>query len=287
MTRTGIIGGSAVYGIEGFDIKENRSVPTPFGRTSHDLLFGCLEGADCVFIPRHGIKHTHLPTEVNYKANIYALKKVGVERVISLSAVGSLREGIRPMDIVLPDQYIDRTNMARESSFFGNGIVAHVSFAEPVCTELREHIKNSSSDIGATLHPEGTYMNTEGPEFSTKAESFLYKSWGADIIGMTNMTEARLAREAGMCYSTIAMITDYDCWRSVDGHESVNAEMVMHNLEKAFSAAKNLLSNTLRDIPSERTCKCGEALKHAIVTKKEDVPKKTLEDLEPILKGWI
>lgn len=287
MSLTGIVGGSAVYGIEDFHMEKHLKVKTPYGEPSHEAILGELEGEKCVFIPRHGEKHTLLPSEVNYKANIYAFKFLGVDRIISLSAVGSLKENIRPMDIVLPDQYLDRTNMARESTFFGGGLVAHVSFDEPVCPALREHIYENSSDISAKVHPEGTYINIEGPEFSTKAESFLYKSWGGDIIGMTNMTEARLAREAGICYSTVAMITDYDSWRVFESSGKVTADMVMQNLLKCIDSGTALLKNVLRNMPDKFDCDCSRSLENAVVTNKKDIPEEVLRRLGPIIDGRI
>ncbi|MFH1395369.1 MAG: S-methyl-5'-thioadenosine phosphorylase [Candidatus Omnitrophota bacterium] len=287
MGKIGIIGGSALYTIEGFETRERKKVKTPFGDPSDEFVLGTFAGQECVFLPRHGHEHTILPSELNYRANIYAFKILGVDRIISISAVGSLKEEIRPLDIVLADQFIDRTNQGRQTTFFGEGMVAHVSLAEPVCQELKEIIYNNSADLNLRMHDGGTYLNMEGPAFSTKAESYLYKSWGVDIIGMTNMPEARLAREAGICYVTIAMVTDYDSWYLGPEIENVSVEMVIANLKKNIETAKNILHNIIPKIPEVRNCMCKNALRDAIVTRKEAVPKKTLEKLKPILDGVI
>jgi 5'-methylthioadenosine phosphorylase len=287
MTKIGVIGGSALYEIEGLDVKETKEVSTPFGEPSDEFVIGSLAGKEVVFLPRHQSTHSLLPTEINYRANIFAFKLLGVDRIISISAVGSLKEDIRPMDILLVDQFIDRTNQGRSTTFFGDGIVAHIAFAEPVCAELKELIYKSNRELDIKIHDGGTYINMEGPAFSTKAESYLYKSWGADVIGMTNIQEARLAREAGICYSTIAMITDYDCWHLSPQVETVSVEMIMENLNKGADTAKKMLLNTIKNMPPDRSCGCAEALRTAIVTGKEAVPKETLERLKPIIEGFI
>lgn len=287
MGRIGIIGGSALYKIEGFEEQERKRVKTPFGDPSDEFVIGRLAGRECVFLPRHGRDHTILPSELNYRANIYAFKILGVDRIISISAVGSLKEEIRPLDIVLVDQFVDRTNQGRQTTFFGEGMVAHISLAEPVCLELKEVIYNNSAHLNLRMHDGGTYLNMEGPAFSTKAESHLYKSWGVDIIGMTNMPEARLAREAGICYVTIAMVTDYDSWYLGPEVGNVSVEMVMANLKKNIETAKSILHNIISKIGDIRNCTCKDALKTAIVTRKEKVPKKILEKLKPILDGII
>ncbi|MFC1480512.1 S-methyl-5'-thioadenosine phosphorylase [Candidatus Omnitrophota bacterium] len=287
MGKIGIIGGSALYEIEGLEVTERKEVTTPFGEPSDEFVIGKLADKEVVFLPRHERTHSLLPTEINYRANIYAFKVLGVDRIISVSAVGSLKEEIKPLDILLVDQFIDRTNQGRSTTFFGDGIVAHVAFAEPVCKELKELIYKSNRTLDIKIHDGGTYINMEGPTFSTKAESFLYKSWGADIIGMTNIQEARLAREAGICYSTIAMITDYDCWYLSSEVETVSVEMIIENLSKNAEAAKKMLVNTIANIPEKRACACGEALRNAIVTRKEAVPTETLEKLRPIVEGFI
>ncbi|MGB3112842.1 MAG: S-methyl-5'-thioadenosine phosphorylase, partial [Candidatus Omnitrophota bacterium] len=231
--------------------------------------------------------HSILPTEINYRANIFAFKLLDVDRIISVSAVGSFKEEIKPLDILLVDQFIDRTNQGRNTTFFGDGIVAHIAFAEPICTELKDVIYKNNRMLDVKIHDGGTYINMEGPAFSTKAESYLYKSWGADVIGMTNIQEARLAREAGICYSTIAMITDYDCWHLSPEVESVSVEVVLENLAKNAENAKKMLINAIKNIPETRSCRCGDALRNAIMTKKEAVPEETLERLKPILEGFI
>ena len=287
MRKIGIIGGSSLYEIEKLKVSERRERPTPFGDPSDEFVAGTLAGKEVVFLPRHQRTHSLLPTEVNYRANIYAFKAMGVDTIISVSAVGSLKEEIRPLDILLVDQFIDRTNQGRSTTFFGDGIVAHTAFAEPICPELRNIIYKSNHKMDVKIHDGGTYINMEGPAFSTKAESYLYKSWGADVIGMTNMPEARLAREAGICYSTIAMITDYDCWRMGAEAESVSVEMILDNLRKNSQVAKDMLVNTIENMPGERTCGCGKALLNAIVTRKEAIPADVLERLKPIIEGFI
>jgi len=287
MRKIGIIGGSSLYDIEQLKVTEKVEVSTPFGDPSDEFVLGTLAGKEVIFLPRHQRTHSLLPTEINYRANIYAFKTMGVDTIISVSAVGSLKEEIKPLDILLVDQFIDRTNQGRSTTFFGDGIVAHTAFAEPICPELRGLIYGSNHKMDVKIHDGGTYINMEGPAFSTKAESYLYKSWGADVIGMTNMPEARLAREAGICYSTIAMITDYDCWRIGADAESVTVEMIIENLNKNSRVAKEMLVNTIENMPDERTCGCGNALKDAIVTRKEAVPVDVLEKLKPIIEGFI
>lgn len=287
MGKIGIIGGSSLYSIEGLEIVETKEVPTPFGEPSDEFAIGKFAGKDVVFLPRHQRSHSLLPTELNFRANIYAFKVLGVDRIISVSAVGSLKEEIKPLDILLVDQFIDRTNQGRSTTFFGDGIVAHVAFGDPVCQDLKELIYESNKDIGVKVHDSGTYVNMEGPAFSTKAESYLYKSWGADVIGMTNIQEARLSREAGICYSTIAMITDYDCWRVTPDAEEVTVEMIIENLNKNAEVAKKMLANAIKDMPVERTCKCSEALKNAIITSRDTIPQDTLDKLRPIVDGFL
>ncbi len=287
MSKIGIIGGSALYDIDEIKILKRKKVDTPFGSPSDEFVIGEYDGREVIFLPRHGKKHTILPSEINYRANIYAFKVLGVERIISVSAVGSMKKEIPPLDIVLVDQFIDRTNQARPTTFFGDGIVAHVPFSHPVCEDLREAVYKANIKVGAKIHPRGTYINMEGPAFSTRAESDLYRSWGADVIGMTNMPEARLCREAGICYSTIAAVTDYDCWYEAPGVETVSVEMVIANLKKNVEVAKKILKNVFKNLPEKRSCNCGETLKHAIVTPKDAVPKETLKKLEPILKGFF
>jgi 5'-methylthioadenosine phosphorylase len=287
MGRIGIIGGSAIYSIEGLEIKESKKIWTPFGEPSDEMAVGRLAGKEVAFMARHMRNHSLLPTEINFRANIYAFKTLGVDRIISVSAVGSLKKKVRPTDVLLVDQFIDRTNQGRSTTFFGDGIVAHVAFGDPVCGHLRNHIFKANRDIGVKLHNGGTYVNMEGPAFSTRAESNLYRSWGADVIGMTNLQEARLAREAGICYSTIAMVTDYDCWYRSSKVETVSVDMILENLARNAEAGKKMILNSLMSMPEERTCACGEALRNAIVTRKEAVPIETLERLRPIIEGFI
>ncbi|MDD5730011.1 MAG: S-methyl-5'-thioadenosine phosphorylase, partial [Candidatus Omnitrophica bacterium] len=261
------------------------SVATPFGKASDKFITGKLEGKEVVFLPRHARGHRISPTKINYRANIYGMKKLGVDRIISVTACGSLKENIKPLDFVVADQFVDRTNHSREMSFFDNGIVAHIVFAHPVCGELSGHILRAGAALKLNMHGKGTYINMEGPAFSTLAESNLYRSWGMDIIGMTNMPEAKLAREAEICYATLACVTDYDCW--YPGHESVTVEMVISNLQKNTENAKKILSAVVRNIPDERQCGCGNSLQFAIVTDKKLIPAKVKKDLKVIIGKYI
>ena len=283
MVKIGIIGGSGLYKIDGLEDVKEVKIDTPFGRPSDSYFVGKFGGAEVVFLPRHGRGHKKLPTELNYRANIYGMKKLGVEQLISISAVGSFKEELKPLDIMLPDQFVDRTNQGRKTTFFGEGIAAHISFAEPVCSDLRGIIYNVGKDLGLTVHNKGTYLNMEGPAFSTKAESFLYKSWGMDIIGMTNMPEARLAREAEMCFATIAFITDYDCWQE----EIVTIEMVIENLTKNVQTAKKLIKNLVPKLSGERKCQCKDALKYAIITDKTLIPDSVKKKLDIIIGKYV
>ena len=284
MARIGVIGGSGIYDIEKLKNKKEEKVQTPFGKPSDKFTIGELEGKEVVFLARHGKGHRILPSELNYRANIFAMKKLGVDRIISITAVGSLKEEIKPLDMILPDQFVDRTNQGRTTTFFGNGIVAHISFADPVCPELCDALYKVGKKSGLVIHRGGTYLNMEGPAFSTRAESFLYRSWGMDIIGMTNMPEARLAREAEICFATLAMVTDYDCWHT---SEDVTLEMIIDNLMKNSRNAKNLLVDVISAIPEERNCICQAALKDAIITRKEDIPDSTKEKLAPIIGKYL
>lgn len=285
MTRIGIIGGSGLYHIEGIKDVKGVTVDTPFGEPSDEFIIGSLEGKEVVFLPRHGVGHRVSPTEINYRANIYAMKKLGVERIISVTACGSLKEEIKPLDFVMVDQFVDRTNHAREMSFFNSGIVAHIVFAHPVCEELKNTIYEAGVGLKLNMHKCGTYINMEGPAFSTLAESKLYRNWGMDVIGMTNMPEAKLAREAEICYSTIACVTDYDCWHPQ--HESVTIDMVIQNLSKNIDNAKKIISMVIRNIPEERNCACREALKYAIITDKKFIPDKVKKDLDIIIGKYV
>ncbi|MFA4889526.1 MAG: S-methyl-5'-thioadenosine phosphorylase [Candidatus Omnitrophota bacterium] len=285
MGRIGIIGGSGLYKIEGFKKVKRVLIKTPFGNPSGEFVLGSLSGRDVVFVPRHDIGHSISPSHINYRANIYGMKKLGVERIISISACGSLKEELKPLDFVVADQFVDRTNHAREMSFFEKGIVAHIVFAHPVCSELAGVVYGAGKKLNLNMHKGGTYINMEGPAFSTLAESRLYRSWGMDIIGMTNMPEAKLAREAEICYSTLACITDYDCWHP--GHESVTIDLVIQNLLKNTQNALRLISQVIKDMPQQRSCACSTALKYAIVTDPKKISEKTKKDLKIIIGKYI
>ncbi|MBI2868031.1 MAG: S-methyl-5'-thioadenosine phosphorylase [Chloroflexi bacterium] len=282
--RIGVIGGSGLYNIEGLkDVREVR-VRTPFGDPSDTITVGVLEGEGVAFLPRHGRGHRLTPTEIPARANIFALKSLGVEWVISISAVGSLKEEIRPLDLVVPDQLIDRTR-GRSSTFFGGGVVAHVGFAHPFCPVLSGVLGDCAEGTGATVHRGGTYVVMEGPAFSTLAESNLYRSWGASVIGMTALPEAKLAREAELCYATIACSTDYDCW--YPDHDHVTVEMVVSNLLKNAERAKSIVRSAVRRLPKQRACMCASALSSAIITDPAAIPPQTKRDLAPIIGKYI
>ena len=259
----GVIGGTGLYQIEGLTETKENTINTPFGAPSDAIVTGVLNGVGVAFLPRHGRGHRLIPSELPSRANIYALKSLGVERVISVSAVGSLRENIRPLDMVVPDQLIDRTT-GRPSTYFGDGLAAHVGMADPLCPELRDLLYQSASGMGAHAHPGGTLVTINGPQFSTKAESHMYRSWGADIIGMTALPEAKLAREAEMCYSILACSTDYDCWH--ESAEPVTVEMVVQNLMRNTALSKAILADVLTRVLPAEGCSCGSALENAIVT---------------------
>jgi len=285
MGRIGIIGGSGLYKIEGIKKVKKVTVTTPFGKPSGKFITGNLEGKEMVFLPRHDLGHRISPSHINYRANIFGMKKLGVERIISVSACGSLKEELRPLDFVVVDQFVDRTNYAREMSFFAEGIVAHIGFAHPVCQELSGLVYQAAQDLKLRAHKGGTYINMEGPAFSTLAESNLYRQWGMDIIGMTNIAEAKLAREAEICYSTLAAVTDYDCWHPQ--HESVTLEMIIQNLQKNIENAKQILSNVIKNIPAGRSCSCQDSLKCAIVTDRKIIPEKIKKDLKIIIGKYV
>lgn len=285
MSRIGIIGGSGLYKIEGMKNIREVSLSTPFGKPSDKFITGNLEGKDVVFLPRHGIGHRLSPGEINYRANIYGMKKLGVERIISVTACGSLKEELKPLDFVVADQFVDRTNNAREMTFFKDGIVAHIVFAHPICQDLAKTVYNAGKALNLNMHRSGTYLNMEGPAFSTLAESNLYRGWGMDIIGMTNMSEAKLAREAEICYSTLACITDYDCWHPQ--HESVTLDMIIQNLLKNVENSKRIIREVLKNIAPNRNCSCKEALKNAIITDRKLIPAKVKKDLGIIIKKYI
>ena len=285
MGRIGIIGGSGLYKIEGINNVKEMSLTTPFGKPSGKFIVGTLEGKEIVFLPRHDVGHRICPSKINYRANIFGMKKLGVERIISVAACGSLKEELKPMDFVVVDQFLDRTNNAREMTFFDNGIVAHIVFAHPVCGHLAEEIYSSGKSLKLNIHKGGTYLNMEGPAFSTLAESNLYRSWGMDIIGMTNMAEAKLAREAEICYSTLAAVTDYDCWHP--SHESVTVEMVIRNLQNNVENAKQIISHVVKNIEPQRNCACKDALTFAIITDRKLIPAKIKQDLKVIIGKYI
>lgn len=282
--KVGIIGGTGLYELEGLTDTREVRVKTPFGNPSDAIILGTLNGIKLAFLPRHGRGHFISPTELPSKANIYALKSLGVEWIISVATVGSLKEQIEPLDIVIPDQIIDRTYL-RPNTFFGNGIVGHIAFAEPFCPVLRSILYNSALKVGARAHDGGTAIVMEGPQFSTKAESNLYRSWGADVIYMTGLPEAKLAREAEICYATCAVVTDYDCWKETV--EVVTAEMVVANLRRGIDTVKKIIKEAVTKLPQQRDCPCASALKDAIITSPELIPEKARKDLAFILDKYF
>ncbi len=284
MAKVGIIGGSGLYQMEGFEVADQRTVATPFGKPSCDFVTGMLDGVEVVFLPRHGRDHHLSPSEINYRANIFGMKMLGVQAIVSLSACGSLKEEIRPSDFVLPDQFVDRTHK-RANTFFTDGIVAHVAFAEPTAWEIRAALAASAKSLGITVHEKGTYLNMEGPQFSTRAESQLYRSCGFDVIGMTNATEAKLAREAEISYATLAAVTDYDCWHQV--HETVSVDMVLQTLAQNVAHAKAIIRNAIPEIGRMTSLSADNALEHAIMTAPHAIPAKVRKDLYPIIGKYI
>jgi 5'-methylthioadenosine phosphorylase len=280
----GIIGGSGLYSMPGLTAVREENVATPFGEPSDAFVLGSLEGRKVAFLARHGRGHRLLPTELNFRANIYGMKALGVERIISVSAVGSLKEEHKPTDFVVPDQFIDRT-FHRASTFFGEGIVAHVGFGDPTCPEVGCTVGQACKDNGVVGKASGTYVCMEGPQFSTKAESNLYRSWGADVIGMTNLQEAKLAREAEICYATMAMVTDYDCWHP--GHDAVTVEQIVRVLNTNAENAARVVKQAVALMPRERKCKCGSALQFAILTDPAKVPAATRQKLSLLLDKYL
>jgi 5'-methylthioadenosine phosphorylase len=280
----GIIGGSGLYSMPGLTNTREVTVETPFGEPSDAFVLGDLEGRKVAFLARHGRGHRLLPSELNFRANIYAMKKLGVERILSVSAVGSLKEEHKPTDFVVPDQFIDRT-FHRVSTFFGDGIVGHVAFGDPVCGTVTKAIVAACESAGVVGKAGGTYVCMEGPQFSTRAESNFYRSWGADVIGMTNLQEAKLAREAEICYATIAMVTDYDCWH--EGHDDVTVEQIVAVLNQNAANACKVVAAAVAALPAERTCACGSALKYAILTHAEAIPPATRERLDLLIGKYI
>ncbi|MGE0704413.1 MAG: S-methyl-5'-thioadenosine phosphorylase [Vicinamibacterales bacterium] len=280
----GIIGGSGLYDMAELTDREQRTIHTPFGEPSGPYLVGTLRGRRVAFLARHGAGHKILPSELNFRANIYGFKVLGVERILSASAVGSLKEAYAPLHIVVPDQFYDRTK-GRISTFFGRGIAAHVAFAHPVCHDLSVVAADSVEAVGATVHRGGTYVTMEGPQFSTLAESRMYRSWGMDVIGMTNLQEAKLAREAEICYATLALVTDYDCWHP--DHDSVTVDLIVATLMQNAATAQKAIAEAVSRLGAARTCACKDALATAIITRPEHIPDPVKEDLAPIIGRYV
>lgn len=284
LAEIGIIGGSGLYAMPGLTGVREHQVSTPWGKPSDPLVLGTLEGRSVAFLARHGRGHRLLPSELPFRANIYALKSVGVEQVLSVSAVGSLKEEHKPTDFVIPDQFIDRT-FHRESTFFGDGVVGHVAFGHPVCAAVAQTLHAACKTSGVTGKLDGTYVCMEGPQFSTRAESNLYRSWGADVIGMTNLQEAKLAREAELCYATLAMVTDYDCWR--EGHDDVTVEEVVAVMHQNSANACRVVRAAVGALPHERSCGCATAAQYAIMTSKDAIPAATREKLSLLFGKYL
>jgi 5'-methylthioadenosine phosphorylase len=282
--QIGIIGGSGLYDMADVTDRKEVELGTPFGEPSGPYVLGTLRGKRVAFLARHGAGHRLLPSELNFRANIFGMKMLGVEYILSASAVGSLKEEYKPLDIVIPDQFIDRTK-GRISTFFGRGLAAHVGFAHPFCRILSRVVTASGKDSGAVVHTGGTYVCMEGPQFSTLAESKLYRSWGADIIGMTNLQEAKLAREAEICYSTIALVTDYDCWHP--DHDSVTVDIIIANLTQNAKTAQHIIAAAVESLPFERTCECATALKYALITRPDAIPPQVRQDLAPLVGKYL
>lgn len=282
--KIGVIGGSGLYEMEDLKKVKEVEVKTPFGKPSDKYILGELEGKEMVFLPRHGRGHRILPHEINFRANIYGMKKLGVEWIISVSAVGSMKKEIRPGDIVIPDQFYDRTK-SRISTFFGNGIAGHIQFADPVCDKLAVILYSSAKEAGARVHKGGTYICIEGPQFSTRGESLIYRKWEVNVIGMTNIPEAKLAREAEICYGTIALATDYDCWHEEE--EDVTIDAVLEIIRKNVKMAQNIIRNAVKKIKPQRECGCPESLKYAIITARNKIPAKIKKDLKLIFGKYL
>ena len=282
--RIGVVGGSGLYDIAELVDREEIALTTPFGEPSAPYLVGTLDGQRVAFLARHGPGHLLLPSELNFRANIFGFKTLGVEWLVSASAVGSLQEKYRPLDIVVPDQFLDRTR-GRASTFFGRGLVAHITFAHPLCATLSRMARESAEAVGATVHRGGTYVCMEGPQFSTLAESRLYRSWEMDVIGMTNLQEAKLAREAEICYATLALVTDYDCWHP--DHDHVTVEMIVANLLQNAETATRVIRHVVAALPVDRDCECASALSAAIITRPEAIPTQTKHDLAPIVGKYL
>jgi 5'-methylthioadenosine phosphorylase len=284
-TTVGVIGGSGLYHMEDLTDVREVAIHTPFGAPSDVFITGMLDGVKMVFLPRHGRGHRLLPSEVPYRANIHGMKQLGVERIISVSAVGSMREKIAPGHIVIPDQFFDRTQGKRASTFFGEGIVGHVQFADPVCPDLSRLLATSARRVEATVHEGGTYLCIEGPNFSTRAESRIYRNWGVDIIGMTNLPEARLAREAEICYGTLALATDYDCWH--EGHDDVSVDAVIAIIQQNVATARRIIREAVGSMSKDSHCACGEALRYAIMTSADAIPVATRARLGLLIDKYL
>ena len=284
--RIGVIGGSGLYQMEGMKVLEERRIETPFGDPSDPYVIGEIEGQRVAFLPRHGRGHRLLPTELNYRANIFGFKVLGVEQLVSVSAVGSLKIEYKPTDIVVPDQFLDRTRH-RPDTFFGNGLVAHVSLAKPICPRLLDQAVDAARAAGATVHKGGAYVNMEGPQFSTRAESETYRQLGMDVIGMTNLTEARLAREAEICYVSLSMITDYDCWHETE--EAVSGEAVMEVVRQNVKMSQEVVRQMLQRVSGseKRSCLCADALQYSLITERSMIPAQTVKSLQPIIGRYI
>jgi 5'-methylthioadenosine phosphorylase len=282
--RIGIIGGSGLYNLENLSDITSVALETPFGHPSDDYVIGTLEGVRVAFLPRHGAGHRLTPSEINFRANIYGFKRLGVSHVISITAVGSLREDIRPLDIVIPDQFYDRTKN-RKSTFFGGGLVAHIAFADPVCPDLSSLLHEAAAEAGLTTRNGGTLLCIEGPAFSTRSESALYRRWGMDIIGMTSFQEAKLSREAEICYAAVALVTDYDCWH--EDEKDVTAAAVVENLRKNISNAKRVIQSVIPNISETRTCICASALDRAIMSTPDTIPRETRTKLDLLVNKYL
>ncbi len=280
----GIIGGSGLYELEGLQNVREEKISTPFGEPSDSYIVGELAGRRMVFLPRHGRGHRILPAELNYRANIWGMKKLGVGRIISVAACGSMKEEIQPGHLVVPDQFIDLSKQ-RTTTFFGDGIVAHMVYADPICSQLADVVYEAGKAAGATMHKGGTYINMEGPQFSTRAESKVYRSWGAGVIGMTNAPEAKLAREAEICYATLALSTDYDCWHEAE--EDVTIDAVLAVMRANIAKSKKVIAEAAKMLPEERTCACADALQGAIITDPKVIPEETKKCLELIISKYV
>ena len=282
--KIGVIGGSGLYEMKDLKGVKSVKVDTPFGSPSDEYILGTLDGTEMVFLPRHGRGHRISPSELNFRANIYGMKELGVERIISVSAVGSMKEELVPGHIVIPHQFFDRTRQ-RVSTFFGGGIVAHTAFADPLCLRLSSILFDAGKEAGARVHEGGTYLCIEGPQFSTRAESNIYRQWGVDVIGMTNVPEAKLAREAELCYATVALVTDYDCWHVEEA--DVTVEAILETIHRNVAMAREIIRNAVRLIPEYRECACAEALKNALLTQKEMIPPETRRDMDLIIGKYL